>query len=445
MNNPQEIIKKELLSILSREDMDYALSGGNSNERIDRIVPIIRDAIDRSSLGIMEDSIVYFDGRCYRRIKPKELSALLTSLYYDLKITATDVRRISNAPDNAVFSKKYEVNPDLVVFDNGVYDIASNSLKPFSKDLITDYTLPYSYDMGALSYDFDNFIEEVLPDESERRILQEFFGMCYIDRHKLSVEKFLVLIGSGSNGKSVVFDVIKGVMGEDRISYLSPDQLQDNRQVIGVVGKRLNFSPDIRKGAAFDSALKALSSGQSVNGWKLYEGNITIQAPPLAFALNEMPYFRDMTDAFWRRLLLISFDITIPPGKQDKTLASRIIERERPAIFNWIMEGRRRLIGQNGEFTFSEKMNRAIARMREAKKREQMPLRYLLEDKGLSIEPQGEDDKMMMISRSELMKLLKWEDTPNKLTYAIKGLGGEKQTMRNEPYYRLYSKNERKN
>ena len=75
-------------------------------------------------------------------------------------------------------------------------------------------------------------------------------------------------VGTGSNGKSVVFDVIKSVIGKDRVSYLSPDQL-DEREA-GGVGHRQEVELRSRypQGAAFDSALKALSSGQDIQGWK---------------------------------------------------------------------------------------------------------------------------------------------------------------------------------
>lgn len=274
-----------------------------------------------------------------------------------------------------------------ICFSNCIYDVSTGKAERFSRKHITDYRLPYPYEKESLCPRWDSFLSEVLPDECERRCLQEFFGMCYLDRSVLSVEKFAVFVGSGSNGKSVVFDVMKNVIGRDRVSYLSPDQLADGKQVVSVVGKRLNFAPDIRKGAFFDSALKALSSGQDVQGWRLYSGNVVIKCPPLAFALNEMPRFRDTTYAFFRRMLLFSFDVTIPPEKQDRSLASDIARDEMPGIFRWVMEGRRRLVENKGAFTQCDKMTANIEALTRRVRNEEAPVLEYLASIGFSVEP----------------------------------------------------------
>jgi putative DNA primase/helicase len=209
--------------------------------------------------------------------------------------------------------------------------------------------------------------------------------MCFLDRNELSVEKFALFVGGGSNGKSVIFDVIKSVIGKERVSYLSPDQLMNEKQVVSVVGKRLNFAPDIRKGASFDSALKALSSGQDVAGWRLYAGSTVVKCPPLVFALNEMPRFRDVTSAFFRRVMLFSFDVTIPEEKQDRSLASRIIENESSGVFRWMMEGLWRLQEKKGQFTICEKMITNLENLKHKVRNEENPVLQYLDSIGYSI------------------------------------------------------------
>ncbi|MGM9736949.1 MAG: DUF5906 domain-containing protein [Candidatus Cryptobacteroides sp.] len=305
-------------------------------------------------------------------------------------------------PFSVIFEKSYRNDPDKVCFQNCVYDIHRNKAFTFDKRHITDYCLPYDWYADATCPKWTAFLEEVLPDSTERACLQEFFGMCYVDRDKFSIEKMALLIGAGSNGKSVIFDVMKNVIGKEWVSFLSPDQLIDNKQLVSVAGKKLNFAPDIKRSAAFDSGLKALSSSQDVQGWRIYEGNVVIKCPPLVFAFNERPRFRDDTDAFFRRLMPFQFDVVIPPERQNKKLAAEICETELPGIFRWVMDGRRRLLKHEGTFTTCIRMEKAVSSMkREVRKYKVSPLLAFLSKIGYDVKPQysGQEPERVPSSR----------------------------------------------
>ena len=64
-------------------------------------------------------------------------------------------------------------------------------------------------------------------------------------------------------------------------------------------------------------------------------------------------------DAFYRRFLIIPFDVTIPKEKQDKQLARKIINKELPGVLNWVLEGLKRLVDQRG-FTESEQADAVL-------------------------------------------------------------------------------------
>lgn len=312
---------------------------------------------------------------------------LSNMLMDDFHIGATDVRRIGQMPLLVVRKRDYPIDEDKVCFENCVLDVRSGDVLDFGTEVYTDYVRPFAYHEDARCPMWQRFLNEVMPDEDEQSCLQEFFGMCFLDRSLLSVEKFALFVGTGSNGKSVVFDVIKSVIGRERVSYLSPDQLMNEKQVVSVIGKRLNFAPDIRRGASFDSALKALSSGQDVAGWRLYSGTTVIKCPPLVFALNEMPRFRDVTSAFFRRIMLFSFDVTIPEERQDRGLAARIIENESGGVFRWMMEGLWRLQRRKGVFTYCDKMATNLELLKKKVRNEESPVLQYLESAGWSAEP----------------------------------------------------------
>jgi putative DNA primase/helicase len=73
----------------------------------------------------------------------------------------------------------------------------------------------------------------------------------------------------------------------------------------------------------------------------------------LAFNCNELPKDFDHSNAYFRRLLIIPFRVTIPEHKQDKTLAGKIIQKELAGVFNWIIDGLKRLL-KTEKFTESQ-------------------------------------------------------------------------------------------
>lgn len=389
MSLSEEYLKAELASLLSAVSADLRRCHGirTASDRIDSYVSVVRGVLAKSSLCYVDGGLSFFDGRCYCALSQKGMSAILSNVLFDAGVGASDIRKIGDMPMSVVYERSFVGDSNKVCFSNVVYDVEEGRTMPFSKEHITDYCLPYEFSAKARCPRWTRFLSEVMPDVDERSALQEFFGMCFLDRGRLSVEKFAVFVGGGANGKSVVFDVIKRVIGLDRVSFLSPDQLMDNRQVVSVIGKRLNFAPDIRRGASFDSALKALSSGQDVQGWQLYTGNVVVKCPPLVFALNEMPHFRDVTPAFFRRLLLFSFDVTIPPSRQNRRLAAEICSKELGGIFNWVMEGRARLVANNGEFTWCDKMEADKDGLAQRVRGEENPVISYLESIGYGIEP----------------------------------------------------------
>ena len=364
---------------------------------------------------------------------------MLGNILHEVGVGASDIRKIADMPFQIIEERRYDIDESKVCFENCVLDMNTQNVLPFGTSIHTDYIRPFPYSEDARYPMWKQFLNEVMPDEDEQRCLQEFFGMCFLDRDKLSVEKLAIFVGTGSNGKSVVFDVIKSIIGKERVSYLSPDQLANKNEVVSTIGKKLNFAPDIRKGASFDSALKALSSGQEVAGWKLYSGTAVVKCPPLVFALNEMPRFRDTTSAFFRRVMLFSFDITIPQDRQDRSLASRIVTKESSGVFRWMMEGLQRLRSNGGEFTYCEKMERNLEALKRRVQNEENPVLKYLDIAGWSIEEQWSGQSYSKVTATSIFEGMGGRISKGMITRELDSLGVKRDRGAEVRYY-LYRK-----
>ena len=73
-----------------------------------------------------------------------------------------------------------------------------------------------------------------------------------------------------------------------------------------------------------------------------------------------MPKDIEHTHAYFRRLKIVPFRVRITPEEKDVQLAEKIIKSELSGVFNWILEGLRRLL-KNKNFTPSEIIDRQLA------------------------------------------------------------------------------------
>ena len=413
-----------------------------ASERKDALSGIIRDVLRESTVRTCGGALYVYDGKAYARVEMNDVRDAVLNILSDMGIGASDLGRIDRVPYAELARKCCSMDRNMIAFRNGVYDVRNGAFRGFSKGIFTDWKLSYNYIPQGECRLWENFLSEILPDGQVRTRLQEFFGLCLADRGKVSVEKFALMIGSGANGKSVVCEVVKRVLGGDAmVDSLSPDQLQDPKQIVSLSGKVLNIAPDVRKGASFDSSIKALSSGQTVKGWRMYVGNVDVTCPPLAFAMNEMPYCKDLTPAFFRRLMLFRFNVTIPPEKQDRGLADRLFSKEAGGIFNWIAAGARRLMANKGMFSPCPSMDEDVETLSGTLAVEQSPLLSYLADNGWGTVPEIPGQKAETVPSSVLVDGMEGTMSATAITRELRKAGVKMTRQRMGIKYYLYRKN----
>jgi putative DNA primase/helicase len=120
-----------------------------------------------------------------------------------------------------------------------------------------------------------------------------------------------------------------------------------------IANKLVNYASEIN-GKLETATFKQLVSGEPVEARLPYGNPFTITCyAKLIFNCNELPKDVEHTEAFYRRFLIIPFNVTIPEKEQDKQLAKKIIDAELSGIFNWVLMGLKRLLEQK-QFTDSE-------------------------------------------------------------------------------------------
>jgi putative DNA primase/helicase len=259
-----------------------------------------------------------------------------------------------------------EPNKDNVLINllNGTFEITPDGtkLRPFNrKDFIT-YQLPFEYNPTAETPIFTKFLNRVLPDEERQRVLSEFMGYIFIKHGgKLKLDSALILHGGGANGKSVFYEILRAMLGIENVSTYSLQELTDSsgyyRAMIG--NKLLNYASEISGKLEIDM-FKKMVSGEQMTARLPYGKPMELNNyAKFVFNCNELPKDVEHTNAFFRRWIIIPFDVTIPKAEQDSELHTKIIDSELSGVFNWVLDGLNRLLIQK-RFSVCEAAEQAL-------------------------------------------------------------------------------------
>ena len=168
----------------------------------------------------------------------------------------------------------------------------------------------------------------------------------------LEFEKCLILYGNGANGKSVFFEVLTALLGRENVSTYPLSDLTDKTGYYRaeIANKLLNYASEISKEMNCD-LFKKLASGEAFTARSPYGRPFEVRNyAKMIFNANELPKDTEQTNAFFRRFIIIPFDITIPMEEQDRELHRKIIAGELAGVFNWVLDGLKRLLS-NKKFT----------------------------------------------------------------------------------------------
>jgi len=238
-----------------------------------------------------------------------------------------------------------DARTDELPLENGVLNLESLTLGPHRKLAWHTHVLPHPYDPYAECPRWERFLEEVLPDENLRRYVQKAVGYSLLGDNREHV--IFLCYGSGANGKSVFLEVLSWLFGPyahraDPELLLQRNSDRHPTEIAAMRGKRLVVMQEVDPEGIWRSALlKSMSGDNTLTARKIRENPITFTVTwKVWIAANHLPRSRDHSEAFWRRIKLIPFNVTIPPERRDRTLPWKLRE-ESVGLLAWAVQGLR--------------------------------------------------------------------------------------------------------
>jgi putative DNA primase/helicase len=246
----------------------------------------------------------------------------------------------------------FKARPNCICFLNGVLDMETFDLLPHSPHYHLQSGREVFWDVDSKAPVFEQYMQDIFRDDEDKvtkiQFVKEWMGLCLIPETKY--EKFVVCVGAGGNGKSVLLKLMPELLGHENV-YSAPIQRLGNKRALAELhGKLLLTSSEINENAVLDDGiLKQIVSGDTVEAERKYDHPFTFTpCARIMLATNHLPKLRDVTHAFFRRLVMIEFNRIFSAEEMDMNLSAKL-KAELAGIFVAAVNGLRSLRGR-GEF-----------------------------------------------------------------------------------------------
>jgi P4 family phage/plasmid primase-like protien len=316
-NSENTLSVKDEGKMLILEKAEY-----DDNSKI--IAYLTRHVMQSVTLRTLFDSreILYYDKgeKLYRpggdRIIDMEVERIIKEIGAPFAIRSYIKGEIQKCiADNTIVDREqFDANPYIINLENCLLDITTLKQREQTPAYLTMSKLPITYDSTAECSRIERFLGEVIQDPHKLKEVLKFWA--YVLLKDCRYEKALMLLGGGSNGKSVLIKLFEEAAGKDNCCNLSLHELEEDRFARSrLFGKTLNTYADNKSQRLKETGnLKTTISGDTVEGQEKFKPRFKFRPQAkLIISTNNPPQTDDRTHAFYRRWLIVMFERTFVP------------------------------------------------------------------------------------------------------------------------------------
>lgn len=233
---------------------------------------------------------------------------------------------------------------DHININNGVLNLRTLELNPHKRDFYMSKKSNVNYIQNSNPVKFIKFLNEIFENNQEKiNFVRKVFAYGFTG--EIDDQAFIIFYGEGSNGKSVLIELMSFILG-DYSSVANKDLLLDKKfqndsqsAVARLMGKRTIFVSETENGDKLKEAfVKDITGGNEITARFLYANEFTFKPEftPI-LVTNHLPII-DVTDyAILRRLCPVNFSRIFEPHEQNINLLNELKE-EKDEIFSWIVD-----------------------------------------------------------------------------------------------------------
>ena len=280
---------------------------------------------------------------------PKAKQLIQTFIANQSNVTKGSVASVFDLVLNELYEPNLAFNTrkaDAVTFTNGTLEYNDQAclweMHPHNREHFNTIGLNIIYDPSATAPKFEQFMAQIFAGDADatdkKQAILEMMGYSLMThtRH----ERFVMLHGNGSNGKSVLLKIIEGLCGRQYVTAIQPNQMDKTSQRAQLENKLVNIVTEISAGMKLDDgAIKAIASGEPVTVSHKWEHEFLLYSFATCwFATNTLPHVKDLSDGTERRTLIIQLNNKFEGKDKNPRLAEQILADEKAGIIKLALD-----------------------------------------------------------------------------------------------------------
>ncbi len=267
------------------------------------------------------------------------------------------------------FFKKEQENIWEIPTQNGILNIKTRELSPFTPEKYFFNKIKAHYDSDAKCPKVDKFLSDILSSDENIEVAYETIGHTLVKKYLVQAAVFL--FGGGENGKGIFESLIRNFLGVENCSSLPLGQLvPDSFSCCELFGKLANLAGDISNTDFKDTGrFKELTSGTDLIAAKrkFQRDLFFINYAKFFNGFNEFPRVYDHSHGFWRRCVILEFPYRFVKESEYKSIKDKsnikladteiidklITKEELSGLLNKCLDGLDRIL-ENKQFSYTQ-------------------------------------------------------------------------------------------
>lgn len=202
----------------------------------------------------------------------------------------------------------------LIPVNNGIYNLETNTLEPFSSKYIFTSKIATDYIENPEKpiidgWDVESWIKEIANNDDEIEYLLWQVISASLNGN-FSRRKSIWLVGDGNNGKGTYQQLIDNLVGKDNVAYLKLDQFSEKFKLMLLEEKVVCIGDDVPAGVYIDNSsdFNSVVTGDPVLvERKRKDVYSTTFNMTIIQSTNGMPKIHNKSNGTYRRLIIVPF------------------------------------------------------------------------------------------------------------------------------------------
>ncbi len=239
---------------------------------------------------------------------------------------------------------------NYLLFTNGLLEVDTRTLLPFSRDKYIIQQMPYDYDQSATCEPIVKWLKHTQHGSWERaQVLRAWLRATLLGCY--DIQKFIEIVGPGKSGKSTYANLAVALVGKQNTYSTDFENLEKNRfEAASYMGKKLLLFQDADRWGGSVSKLKAITGNDWIRSERKYqsEGQDPFQYHGMVMiTANEAIQSTDYTSGLARRRLTVPFDRPFEGGQAEQKELIKFDTKGHPqgvfapllpGLVNWLLD-----------------------------------------------------------------------------------------------------------